>query len=143
MSQLVTLHVDLKSISLLCHMGDFGCGDGGWTPIMKIDGNKVNCLIFPCMSYRTFFSKYITSLKTYKFSCIATYLNEAFMIFLACDGTCYYTFSFLFRRPFIITRSTGVIKLNTTFQEGRLALTHKRPSYRPTGTHPSPRFVLV
>jgi len=22
-------------------MGDFGCGDGGWTPVMKIDGNKV------------------------------------------------------------------------------------------------------
>ena len=22
-------------------MGDFGCGDGGWTPIMKINGNKV------------------------------------------------------------------------------------------------------
>jgi len=21
-------------------MGDFGCGDGGWTPVMKIDGNK-------------------------------------------------------------------------------------------------------
>ena len=22
-------------------MGDFGCGDGGWTPIMNINGNKV------------------------------------------------------------------------------------------------------
>jgi len=22
-------------------MGDFGCGAGGWTPVMKIDGNKV------------------------------------------------------------------------------------------------------
>ncbi|XP_022808306.1 uncharacterized skeletal organic matrix protein 5-like [Stylophora pistillata] len=21
-------------------MGDFGCGDGGWTTVMKIDGNK-------------------------------------------------------------------------------------------------------
>ena len=40
-SQLVTLHVDSKPISVLCHMGDFGCGDGGWTPVMKIDGNKV------------------------------------------------------------------------------------------------------
>ena len=26
-------------------MGDFGCGDGGWTPIMKINGNKVT--IYP------------------------------------------------------------------------------------------------
>jgi len=22
-------------------MGDFGCGNGGWTPVMKIDRNKV------------------------------------------------------------------------------------------------------
>ena len=43
-SQLVTLHVDSKPISVLCHMGDFGCGDGGWTPVMKIDGNKVRHL---------------------------------------------------------------------------------------------------
>ena len=41
-SSVVTLQVDEKTISVLCHMGDFGCGDGGWTPVMKIDGNKVN-----------------------------------------------------------------------------------------------------
>ena len=35
-----------------------------------------------------------------------------------------------------------MIKTNTIFVEERLGLTHKRPSYRPTGTHPSPRFVL-
>lgn len=23
-------------------MDNFGCGDGGWTPVMKIDGNKVS-----------------------------------------------------------------------------------------------------
>ena len=40
-SQLVTLHVDSKPISVFCHMEDFGCGDGGWTPVMKIDGKKV------------------------------------------------------------------------------------------------------
>ncbi|KAL9988095.1 hypothetical protein ACROYT_G002498 [Oculina patagonica] len=39
-SQLVVLRVDSKPISVLCHFGDFGCGDGGWTPVMKIDGNK-------------------------------------------------------------------------------------------------------
>ena len=50
---------------------------------------------------------------------------------------------FLLRVYFIITRGTGVIKLNTTLLEGRLGLTHKRPSYRPIGTHPSPRSVLV
>jgi len=39
-SELVTLHFDSKPISVLCHLGDFGCGDGGWTLVMKIDGNK-------------------------------------------------------------------------------------------------------
>nr|XP_058959945.1 stabilin-1-like [Pocillopora verrucosa] len=36
----VTLHLDSKPTSVFCHMGDFGCGDGGWTPIMKINGSK-------------------------------------------------------------------------------------------------------
>ena len=27
-----------------CHMGNFGCGDGGWTLAMKIDGTQVNSL---------------------------------------------------------------------------------------------------
>ncbi len=48
-----------------------------------------------------------------------------------------------FRKPSIMTRLTGVIDVNTTSLEGRLGLTHKRPSYRPTGTHLSPRFVLA
>ncbi|XP_058940868.2 uncharacterized protein [Pocillopora verrucosa] len=37
-SQLVTLHLDSKPVTVLCQMGDFGCGDGGWTPVMKING---------------------------------------------------------------------------------------------------------
>ena len=37
----MTLIFDSGPISVRCHMGDFGCGDGGWTPVMKIDGNKV------------------------------------------------------------------------------------------------------
>ena len=41
-SQLVTLDLDSKPITVLCQMGDFGCGDGGWTPLMKIDGSKVS-----------------------------------------------------------------------------------------------------
>ncbi|RMX47721.1 hypothetical protein pdam_00012358, partial [Pocillopora damicornis] len=36
----VTLHLDSKPISVFCHMGDFGCGDGGWTLIMKINGSE-------------------------------------------------------------------------------------------------------
>ena len=30
-----------RNISVYCHMGDFGCGSGGWTPVMKTDGTKV------------------------------------------------------------------------------------------------------
>ena len=55
----------------------------------------------------------------------------------------YFILSLLFRTPFIITQDTGEIKVNLTFLEGRLGLTHKRPSYRRTGTHPSPRSVSV
>ena len=43
-SQLVTLDLDSKPITVLCQMGDFGCGDGGWTPVMKTDGNKVSLI---------------------------------------------------------------------------------------------------
>ena len=42
MTQLITLLLDSKKIPVLCHMGDFGCGDGGWTPVMKMNGSKVN-----------------------------------------------------------------------------------------------------
>ena len=40
-SQPFTLNLDSKPTFLFCHLKDFGCGDGGWTPVMKIDGNKV------------------------------------------------------------------------------------------------------
>ena len=43
-SQLVTLDLDSKPITVLCQMGDFGCGDGGWTPVMKTDGKKVSLI---------------------------------------------------------------------------------------------------
>ena len=49
----------------------------------------------------------------------------------------------MLRTPFIIIPSTGETQMNTIFLEGRLGLTQKRPSYQPTGTHPSPRSVLV
>ncbi|XP_067048440.1 uncharacterized skeletal organic matrix protein 5-like [Acropora muricata] len=29
-----------RSIPMYCHMGDFGCGGGGWTLVMKTDGTK-------------------------------------------------------------------------------------------------------
>ena len=43
-SQLVTLDLDSKPITVLCQMGNCKCGDGGWTPLMKIDGSKVSLI---------------------------------------------------------------------------------------------------
>ena len=55
-----------------------------------------------------------------------------------------YIMSFcFFRAHFITTQGTGAIRVNTTFLEGRLGLTHKRPSYPPTGTRLSPRSVFI
>ena len=39
-SQVYNLTFGSLRIPVFCHMEDFGCGVGGWTPIMKIDGNK-------------------------------------------------------------------------------------------------------
>ncbi|CAH3160933.1 unnamed protein product [Pocillopora meandrina] len=39
-SGVVTLLVDSQPLSVFCSMGNFGCGDGGWTPVMKIDGRE-------------------------------------------------------------------------------------------------------
>ena len=36
-----TLKFGSQKISVYCHMGNFGCGDGGWTLAMKINGAKV------------------------------------------------------------------------------------------------------
>ena len=40
-SQVYTLRLGSTSIPMYCHMGDFGCGGGGWTLVMKTDGTKV------------------------------------------------------------------------------------------------------
>ena len=53
MSQLVTLLLDSKLVSVLCHFGNFGCGDGGWTPVMKMDGNKLGHLCTFSLSLAT------------------------------------------------------------------------------------------
>ncbi|XP_078350194.1 uncharacterized protein LOC144635006 [Oculina patagonica] len=39
-SQQVTLILGSTPTTVLCHIGDFGCGGGGWTPVMKMDGSK-------------------------------------------------------------------------------------------------------
>ena len=49
-SRLVTLDLDSKPTTVLCQMEDFGCGDGGWTPVIKIDGTKV-CFVWRMAEY--------------------------------------------------------------------------------------------
>ena len=44
-SQVYPLMFGSQKIPVLCHMRNFGCGDGGWTLAMKIDGEKVNSLL--------------------------------------------------------------------------------------------------
>ena len=43
-SRVYTLKFGSQTIPVYCHMGDFGCGDGGWTLAMKTDGTKVHVL---------------------------------------------------------------------------------------------------
>ena len=40
-SQVYTLMLGSRNIPVYCFMGDFGCGNGGWTLVMKTDGTKV------------------------------------------------------------------------------------------------------
>ena len=40
-SRVYPLKFGSQGIPVYCHMGDFGCGHGGWTLAMKIDGTKV------------------------------------------------------------------------------------------------------
>ena len=42
---MITIIFDSKPTSVLCHMGDFGCWDGGWTPGMKMEENLLSLLI--------------------------------------------------------------------------------------------------
>ena len=39
-SQMYALKFGFQEVPVYCHMGDFGCGNGGWTLTMKIDGTK-------------------------------------------------------------------------------------------------------
>ena len=52
------------------------------------------------------------------------------------------TFLLYFRKHSTTILSFGATETPIILQEARLALTCKRPSYQPTGTHPSPRSVL-
>ena len=40
-SQVYNINFGLQEVPVYCHMGDFGCGGGGWTLAVKINGYKV------------------------------------------------------------------------------------------------------
>ena len=43
------LNVDSNEVQVYCHMTNInGCGSGGWTLAMKIDGSKVQLLVSTC-----------------------------------------------------------------------------------------------
>ena len=44
-SQVYDLMFGSQTFPVYCYMGNFGCGDGGWTPAMKIDGTKVHIVV--------------------------------------------------------------------------------------------------
>ena len=46
-------------------------------------------------------------------------------------------------QPSISNPNSGQTPAGSTLQEGRLGWTQQKPSYRPTGTHPSPRSASV
>ena len=69
-SQLATLILGSHQTSVLCHVGDFGCGDGGWTPVMKMNGNEV--------LFHPFYSQSASKSSDPKIIGIKTYLFENF-----------------------------------------------------------------
>ena len=104
-----------QKIPVYCHMGNFGCGGGGWTLAMKINGAKVNSL-----SPKTFWYYWnLKNGKNYKLSSLSS------------------------REPSITIPVSGGTEMSTILQEARLALTSRRQSYLPIGTHPSPRSASV
>ncbi|XP_020605867.1 uncharacterized protein LOC110044644 [Orbicella faveolata] len=46
-SQVYPLMFSEQTIPVYCHMENFGCGDGGWTLAMKINGNKSFSFVLP------------------------------------------------------------------------------------------------
>ena len=71
MTQFVTLLLDSKLVSVLCHFGNFGCGDGGWTPVMKMDGNKVRHLCTFSLSLATRVEKNVLLIIKYRFASVS------------------------------------------------------------------------
>jgi len=74
-SQVYSLMFGSQKIPVYCHMGNVGCGDGGWTLAMKIDGTKrtfhydagfwSNKIAYNLLGGKTGFDNQETKLPTY------------------------------------------------------------------------------
>ena len=111
-SQVYPLIFGSQNVPVYCHMGSFGCGEGGWTLAMKIDGKKV-CYF---------------AIKEYH--CCKLYTTITFL------------FS-TFQKTFHYDSKFWINKNIYNLPGGKTGLTQRRPNYRPTGTHPSPRYASV
>ena len=116
-SQVYPLMFGSQKIPVYCHMEHFGCGGGGWTLAMKIKGAKVNSLPPKNPLILLKFKKKET--RNWKLSSLS------------------------FREPSIAIPTSGATEMSIILLEARLALTHRRPNYLPTGIHPSPRSASV
>ena len=65
--------------SVLCHMGDFACGEGGWIPVMKIDCRKVLLIFF---FHHFLVIHYLYSLK-YSYFNVTRFLSTQFYLLLS------------------------------------------------------------
>ena len=74
--------VDLISVSVLCHMRDFGCGEGGWTPVMKIDRRKVLFLLFLVFFYHFLVIHGLHSFKSSYLHLLLISVNSVFICYL-------------------------------------------------------------
>ena len=111
------LRLDPRSevVAVYCEMGNSECGSGGWTLAMKIDGAKVR-----------FFLDSATFLLLHF---LLVYKERFFSVFN-------------FRILLLTIPLFGVTKKVITLKGERLGLTKPKPSCRPTGKRPLPRFVL-
>ena len=116
-SQVYPLMFGSQKIPVYCHMENFGCGGGGWTLAMKINGAKEKSLPSknPLILLKLKKKRKKKETKNWKLSSLS------------------------FREPSITILTSGATEMSIILLEVRLALTRRRPNYQPTGIHPSPR----
>ena len=146
---MVTLLIDSRQVPVFCHVGDFGCGEGGWTPVMKIDGSKVFFIVF-FFQFEFVWLILINEIKRYNYIIIITTICHVIIVIYHLSYSLLFIelftfvsvrhlslewktrlneFSSFYREPFIIAAPTGLIETSTTLLEGRLGLTNRKPSW--------------